>query len=648
MDETINQYINEAKNSGIGGDQIKRNLLAAGWSEEVIKKFEAQIMDTSHTTPEQATTSNGAVLQTPPTQTEKSSSAESSKTAVVPAEVKTIPNTEIKIDPPKQSSPWFKQTKFIILGVVSIFVLVLLIAGLLAYRAYGQGKTVFGYNIQDDFWKQLINTEFNSSVDNTLNFSYKDKGTFGFTPSKFITEFSKDTPVETEAKQLQSYFPEWDQKYSFTLNNPAIKLETKGYYNLTDNKDKQAIDAQGSFSVDNNATTYELDGAIKATKVFAFLKFNYSDSIEKSINRAFDNMDFDWSGVHTYKDKWLKFSQTDIEKQTTSLPTDQQYLDKTKAIWLQNRFFSISGFKGVTKLNNEWNLHYQISLDKSKLKTGIIESIKADKNSDWWDKDAEKRTIVERALDTWLGSFEVKNAEIWVGFDKQVHKFDITFNVISVTDTANMLYKETTSGVIKDGVLASISSNSSDTKRVEDVMAIKSALENYKKDFGGFPGATNGVPNLGSNYIYVVPTAPVPPEGRCTSFYNNYWYTPVGTPTQSLKNGSTVYPDYTFSFCLGQMQSGFGEGVNILTPNGNKTFTCPGGKICYADIPPTKPNQYAGKSDSDILNDVTEKLTQKFFNLPKTAELNFSFTNTNIGKEKTVVPPTDFLDLSKK
>jgi hypothetical protein len=202
MDETINQYINEAKNSGLNGDQIKRNLLAAGWSEEIVKKFEAQIMDTSHTAPEQATTSNGAVLQTPPTQPEKTAATEASKAAVVPAEVKNIPNTEIKIDPPKENSPWFKQTKFIVLGIIGIFVVILLVAGLLAYRAYGQGKTVFGYNIQDDFWKQLINTEFNSSVENTINISYKDTGTFGFTPSKFITEFSKDTPVESEAKQL--------------------------------------------------------------------------------------------------------------------------------------------------------------------------------------------------------------------------------------------------------------------------------------------------------------------------------------------------------------------------------------------------------------------------------------------------------------
>ncbi len=649
MDETINQYINEAKNGGMSGDQIKRNLLAAGWSEEIIKKFEAQIMDTSAKPQEPSANVGGVVLQTPPSQAVKpDTNTSDNKTGVIPAEVKTIPNTEIKIDPPKDNKPWYKQTKNIILGCLGVVLIVLITAGVLAYRAYGQGKTVFGFNIQDKFWSQLINTQYNLPVENSFEISYKDTGTFGFTPSKFIKEFAKDTELESQTNQLQPNFAEWDQKFSFTISNPILKLSTKGYYNFDSKPDKQALDGEATIEADNNNTVYQLSGAAKMTHDFAFLKFDYSKSIEDAISRMFDLQESEFSDIKTYKDKWIKTSVIDTSKDQTTTNSDQEYLNKTKDILLKNRIFNISGFKGITKINNVWNLHYQLSLDKSKIKTIIIESIRADKNNNWWDQDAKKRTIAERAIDTWLASFDTKNAEIWVGFDKQVHKFDITFNVISITDTANMLYKETTNGVIKDGFLASLSGGSSDSKRVEDALAIKSALDNYKKDFGGFPAATQGFPNLGASYIYQIPTAPVPPEGRCNSFYNNYWYTAVGTPTQSPKNGSMIYPDYTFSFCLGQAQAGFVEGINILTSNGNKPFTCPGGKICYQDIPPTKANQYAGKSEEDIVNDITDKLTQKFFDLPKTAELNFNFTNNNIGVEKTITAPTDFIDLSKK
>lgn len=124
-------------------------------------------------------------------------------------------------------------------------------------------------------------------------------------------------------------------------------------------------------------------------------------------------------------------------------------------------------------------------------------------------------------------------------------------------------------GVLASIVLVALNSSRQkgrDTKRVADMRQVNQALEIYSHDYGGYPAAlTDVVPD----YTSIVPIAPTPADGACTNAENDYTYTPSGTSFVSEKDGTTtVYPDYSMTFCLGAPVAGFASGVHTVTPSG--------------------------------------------------------------------------------
>ncbi len=125
-----------------------------------------------------------------------------------------------------------------------------------------------------------------------------------------------------------------------------------------------------------------------------------------------------------------------------------------------------------------------------------------------------------------------------------------------------------------------------DAARLGDVAQMTTALELYNANFKGYPASSTtspfGVPvGLAPDYLTQVPTAPMPPDGVCQNVvhnadsctsadsnctnvqWNSFYYIASGTP--SVINGTPVYPDYVYYFCIGNQTGNFTPGLHFRT-----------------------------------------------------------------------------------
>ncbi len=124
---------------------------------------------------------------------------------------------------------------------------------------------------------------------------------------------------------------------------------------------------------------------------------------------------------------------------------------------------------------------------------------------------------------------------------------------------------------------------SRDVKRLGDITQMNTALELYFNTNRGYPQGTKGQPlPLVPQSVIQLPTAPVPADGACDGLYhgsevtvdngnvavpaNSYYYIAEGSPF--VDSGLTLYPSYTYYFCLGNQTGDYGAGERILTPGG--------------------------------------------------------------------------------
>ena len=110
--------------------------------------------------------------------------------------------------------------------------------------------------------------------------------------------------------------------------------------------------------------------------------------------------------------------------------------------------------------------------------------------------------------------------------------------------------------------LNSARQKSRDAKRISDIKQIQTALELFYNDENGYPDGTSAgeemtagtdLAGTSETYMAVIPTAPTPLDGDCTSAENTYTYTQTGS-------GS----GYTLTFCLGAPTGGLG--LTLTTP----------------------------------------------------------------------------------
>lgn len=104
-----------------------------------------------------------------------------------------------------------------------------------------------------------------------------------------------------------------------------------------------------------------------------------------------------------------------------------------------------------------------------------------------------------------------------------------------------------------------------DARRVADIKQIQTALEMYYNDQNSYPATLGTTIGTGTvTYMTIVPTAPTPFDGACTSANNTYVY------LASAGSGGTgiAYGTYTLKYCLGVLTGGAGPGAETATPSG--------------------------------------------------------------------------------
>lgn len=359
------------------------------------------------------------------------------------------------------------------------------------------------------------------------------------------------------------------------------------------------------------------------------------------------------SGIKGYSD-----CQNDgCYKSLTDVPEDP-----LQTLLKDNRVFDIAGFKGIKKINGAYTFHYSLSLNEVKVKKILLDAVTLEMTEeDKADEDYQKFIgYYERWLDIFLEKWEVEQFEIWFGVaDREVYQVLFKTNALSLTKTADLIYEELTRGDLKDYFMGAtgaggnndgLGGGSPDAKRLSDIRQLAGALELYYDDNGGYP-AGNGTPQgLVPAYVGEIPTAP-PASGRCTDYYNNYWYVAQG----QRYNGTTVdgeqvavYPDFVYTFCLGSDTGGYKAGVLQLSPTGIINLAdCPEPGKCYKegaqDLPATStPPQPA--SEEEIVEIFMDLFRRSSFGATVTWEVGAS----NFGKDKVIEEPKDAIDIQQE
>jgi prepilin-type N-terminal cleavage/methylation domain-containing protein len=131
-------------------------------------------------------------------------------------------------------------------------------------------------------------------------------------------------------------------------------------------------------------------------------------------------------------------------------------------------------------------------------------------------------------------------------------------------------------GLLASVVLLALNSaraKARDSKRLADIKQMTTALELFYNDAGGYAPAATSAPTASgsvafSTYAQTIPTAPTPPDGSCTAAQNTYTYAPSGTGYTGTGGAATVYPSYTYVFCLGGQTGGLAASTHTASPSG--------------------------------------------------------------------------------
>lgn len=126
-----------------------------------------------------------------------------------------------------------------------------------------------------------------------------------------------------------------------------------------------------------------------------------------------------------------------------------------------------------------------------------------------------------------------------------------------------------------------------DAKRLGDMTQMLNALALFEAANKGYPGDAdaNGIPDgLSPSFSVSIPSAPLPEDVACTGAINGnlnvagnpinlpantYYYVPQGNSFPG-SNGSTVYDDFRYYFCVGVGTESISSGVHYITATGIK------------------------------------------------------------------------------
>jgi hypothetical protein len=522
---------------------------------------------------------------------------------------------------PMPSDPKHKIWRWV--GLVILLLVVIGLAG--GYFVVLRGQTAWGEQLQDQTWQHFVDGVGQQAATGSYALTYTDSGTFKFTPSELLGVFEPGLSPEDAAEA---------DKYAFTLDGLKLGVALGGYYNFTNLKNPK-LNGQVSGSLANNGKNYTAATEVKIQDYSGFIKYDYNEAV-RNIALLFDG---DSSPVDQHKGQWVKFADSehkqDIEDFSQILSnSNAEKSNPYREILRNNRPFTIKSFQGFSLVNKQPVAHYELALDKEALRRIAGQMNEENlRNSGLPEEDRQKLTeFTNKVNDIFLDKLQMQQFEVWVGLrDRQVYRSIIVSNAISVTKTADLVYKKFVSPNGNNPIseaLESAQRRARDAKRLADIRQLASALELYFNDNNSYPEAKNGQPvGLVPTYIGVLPTSPVPAEGPCDDYHNTYWYEAPGPAPHTT---------YSYSFCLSADTGGLPAGNRQMTQNGMDSGS------------PTSTSYQPDNEVDDWLDKAEAALLEGLQQLPWDAELRLETTVEDYSQDKQIDLPTDFVDPAKE
>ncbi|MFA5990805.1 MAG: hypothetical protein WC794_00990 [Candidatus Doudnabacteria bacterium] len=584
MHQEIIDYIGQAQKHGLTDFEIKQNLLSAGWEATSVEESfvfakaaesRPQAFSTMETTAKNpGNPSSGPQMVVKPT--------------IQPAGVSN-PNANITISEKHfapGSNSGFKKSTIIVLAVLLILSL---------------GGVAFGYY-------QYIYT----------------------TPEKVLAKFfagyasSKTETVKTNV--TLSYSDNTAPEDGEPPQEYTLGLNVDGYF---DNRDANNIkaDANVKLSLKNHGYGDGYEGSLQLQYMnFAKVYFINLANIPQ-IKGMFGDKDVSWIKFDLEElEKYAKEQSPANASSTEKLLNNDELKKKLNDLWNNAKILNPGKVLAKEALDGTAVYRLEPEVDYTKLEKAVLDSIDIIQSFQA-ESDLKLSDQQRSAISVLIKKFKVKEFKIWVGQkDYKLYKIKLIFAAPNLNDFTDSIISDI------EPTLNSTKVTKRDTQRLYDVRRLASALELYKNDLGGYPKGIEGSPfEIVPKYIEQIPIAPIPVDGTCTNYYNSYWYSPEGNPTE--KNGMAIYPSYSMTFCLGVKTSNYASGIAKINPKG----------VYYAIACPSTPENCAENPVVDIV--------ANFEKMRFEANILLEVTFKDYGMVKEILEPInalDFIELFKE
>lgn len=333
---------------------------------------------------------------------------------------------------------------------------------------------------------------------------------------------------------------------------------------------------------------------------------------------------------------WLKIDLNSIEEGSNqSMDTEElkkykeifspSFNEELAKIWEETTFVKMDKYLGREKVDNKTTLHFKNTLDKQAIKNAFINTINKIREAyktageDLDPKGFEYVTMIVNAL---VDKLEIKEFETWIGQnDFRLYKVRFVSNAPSLISVINAGSES-----------LNISQESRDAKRLSDAQKLATAYEYYYNQNDEYPESKDGKPiGLVPGYIDAIPEAPTPADGKCTDYFNPYWY-----ERKSKDN-------YEMTFCFGNAVGGYGPGLAMLVPAGiTQDFSCTANK---EECEKMASKIESPESDENIKTQEMEEVQKFIDNLSYTAEFKMEETYTNYGQKQDLQAPDGAMDI---
>ncbi len=602
MEIEVVNYIKEAFKHGLTEQEIKKNLLDAGWEAAAVEEsFEhAKAI-------QRQPLANKDEDISPLKPAEKLGAAAGAFAKILPArqakpEQKNIFQASENISE-KHFANGHKNGNFFSRPVFLGFLAALVI---LCGGGYFYYTLVFGKNQPEKIWEKFTKGPKSKIYKNDFKAGYFDKGLYkgdGFGDS-------------------------------FKLQDIKLEFEGKSYLDVSD-LENPTSSSEVSYSFSSGNTNIKTGFGYRLLNKILYVNVGDNPFLNGIFNSLSPDKKIGWLGVDLNKLE-SEMSRNGGGKDAEKLKQifSPNFNAELQKLWADAELVKIEKILGRETVNGIKTVHFQNRLDKQALKilletyaNKFFKALSETENGGGAkikDSDAKKISLVVSGL---ADKIEIRELETWIGEkDHKLYKIHLASNAPSVINSV-------------EGLLGEAKSKSRDAKRAADIRQLATALELYFNDFGGYPESGKGMPvGLTPTYFSVLPQAPVPPDGGCSDYYNSYWYTPTGQKT--AVKGHTLYPSYEITFCLGNRTGGLDPGIAKMTQAGTQTnIPCPGeADKCGVFVQPGPSDQPVEKTDEEKVKEILDKIIFS-------AEFKMDSVYADYGKKTQVRQPENPDDL---